>query len=386
MILSRTDQSFLGQWWWTVDRGLIAMLLMLLGIGVFMVATASPSVAERIGLSSYHFVFRHLLFIAPAIIAMIGMSFFSPRSIWRISSIALLVTIGLLVAVLIFGKEIKGAQRWLEIGIFSIQPSEFIKPLFAVVGAWLIARGKDDAAFPGRVIAMLLYALLLALLLSQPDYGQSMILTLIACTLIGLSGIPFWVVGLLIGGVAFLSVVSYFTLHHVRSRFDRFFDKESGDNYQIDMSLDAFKNGGLFGKGLGQGEVKNYIPDVHSDFIFSVVGEEFGFVFTMLLLVLYVMIIKRIIDRTMESKDLFPVLAVSALVVMFAAQIFIHMGSATRLSPSKGMTLPFLSYGGSSLWGIGLSMGMILGLTRRQVRSTIVRTPKAKPTIGVNKI
>lgn len=367
-LFSRTDKSFLGRWWWTVDRMLLAALMTLIVFGIVLVAAASPPVAERIGYGQFHFVTKHLFFLLPAFIMLIGMSFLEPRNIWRFATLMLVGGIGAMVMVLLFGDDTKGAQRWLRIAGFSLQPSEFVKPAFAVVAAWLIARQKDADGFPGQSIALGLFALVTALLLMQPDFGMTVVVTAIYGAQIFLAGLPlFWLI-VFCGGAVVLAVSSYFALDHVRSRFDRFFDPASGDTYQVRQSLEAFKEGGVTGAGPGQGTVKLHLPDAHTDFIFSVAGEELGLVFAVMLVFLYGFIVLRGMNRVAGSNDIFVILATGGLLVMFGFQAFIHMASSVNLIPTKGMTLPFVSYGGSSIIAMGAAMGMVLSLTRQRVK------------------
>ena len=383
---ARTDQSILGRWWWTIDRGLLALFLVLMVIGVVLVATASPSVAMRIGLGQYHFLIRHLVILIPALILFVGVSLLDIRQIWRLSIIGVLGSILAMIYVLGFGMEIKGAQRWIHLPGFSLQPSEFIKPFFIVVVAWLVARQKETDAFKGIIYSSCLYALVIVLLVAQPDMGMSFVLTSCFLVVIFLAGLPFRIIFMLLGGGAGALLTAYFSLSHFRSRIDRFLDPASGDTYQIDKSLEAFKHGGLFGTGAGQGTVKLSIPDSHADFIFSVAAEELGLVFIVILIALYGYILVRGFNRIMDSDNLFVVLAVGGLLTMFGLQALVHMGSALHLLPTKGMTLPLVSYGGSSLLSMSMAMGMVLALTRRQGRSGIARRGLSIRPVGGDKL
>jgi cell division protein FtsW len=372
-IFSRADKSVLGQWWWTVDRGMLTALMTLVVFGIVLVTAASPPVAERIGLSEFHFVKRHLILLVPSLAMMFGISLLSPRQVWRVASILLAGTILALVYVLFSGIEIKGAQRWIHLPGFSLQPSEFAKPAFAVVAAWFMVKQKETPDFPGIKIAAGLFLLVITLLLLQPDLGMSVVLTAIYGAQIFLAGFPLWLVfvfGTL--GVCGL-VAAYFVFPHVQSRIDRFLDPASGDNYQVQKSLEAFQNGGVFGTGPGQGEIKLQLPDAHADFIFSVIGEEMGMMVVGVVILLFTYILLRGFNRLMDSDDLFIILAVGGLLTMFGVQTLIHMGSSLSLLPAKGMTLPFISYGGSSLLSISIAMGMVLALTRRKTKRSIAK-------------
>ena len=370
---SRTDRSFLGRWWWTVDRGLLAAFLALAVLGVILVASASPAVAERIGLEPYHFLKRHLVMLLPALLLMLGVSMLEPRQLWRLASLLFVASLCAMVAVLFTGMEIKGAQRWLHVAGLSIQPSEFAKPAFAICAAWFMALQKKRENFPGNRVAAGLYLAYISLLLLQPDLGMTVIVTSLWAAQIFLAGFPFRLLIIFVAVAAIGVGTAYLAFDHVHSRINRFLDPESGDNYQVERSLEAFQNGGMFGTGPGQGTVKLTIPDAHADFIFAVGAEELGFIFTAVLMALYGFIVVRGFRRGMQSDDIFPVLAVGGLLTMLGLQATVHMGSALNVLPAKGMTLPFISYGGSSILSVGFTAGAILCLTRWQGRASIAR-------------
>ncbi len=362
-----------GQWWWTVDRTMLAAFVVLIVFGILMVTTASPPIAENLGLGYYHFLKRHIIMLFPAAFMLFAVSFLRPREIWRLGSILFVGCIAALILVLFTGMEIKGAQRWLHIAGFSLQPSEFMKPAFAIVSAWLMAKQKDNPAFRGNAAAAVLYFVTISLLLLQPDLGMTVIVTFILATQIFLAGFPFRF--LILFGFAGIAGLfgAYFALPHVKSRIDRFLDPESGDNFQVDKSIEAFQNGGFLGTGPGQGTVKLSLPDAHADFIFSVAGEELGLFFILIIIALFAFVMLRGLGRLSQSEDMFSVLAAGGLLTMFGLQAIVHMGSALHLLPAKGMTLPFISYGGSSILSMGLSMGIVLALTRRTRKSGISR-------------
>ena len=372
-LFARTDQSVLGRWWWTVDRGLLAAFLVLIVFGVVLITTASPPVAETLGLGHYHFLKRHIVMLIPALAIMIGTSLLEHRQIWRLSSLVFIGSIVAMVLVLFTGMEIKGAQRWIHILGFSLQPSEFVKPSFIIVAAWFISLQKREAMVPGNLIAAGLYFLVICLLLLQPDLGMTVIITCSLAAMIFLAGFPFrLLVSFGLAGVAGL-VAIYFTFDHVKSRIDRFINPESGDNFQVQKSIEAFQNGGVFGTGPGQGTVKLNLPDAHADFIFAVAGEEMGLIFILILISIFGFILLRGFNRLMDCSDIFVVLAAGGLLAMFGLQAFVHMGSSLHLLPAKGMTLPFISYGGSSILSMGYAMGVVLALTRKQARAGVAR-------------
>jgi cell division protein FtsW len=366
MSFARTDQSVVAQWWWTVDRWTLLALAVLMGIGSVMVMAASPAVAIRIGADSLHFVKHYFAVLPLTILTMVIVSLQTPRGIRRIAAVGFAISLVLLAYTFIGGVEIKGARRWIEIPGFSIQPSEFVKPTFAVVAAWLFAQYRLNPGFPGHWIAGALYLLVIALLVRQPDLGMAVVVSAVWFAQFFLAGLRlYWVgVGLFTGGAGL--VAAYLTLPHVTSRVDRFFDPASGDHYQVERSMEAFGSGGLWGKGPGEGTVKEYLPDAHADFVFAVAGEELGLVVCLGIVALFAFIVLRGFMRLMQEGNLFVVLAATGLLVQFGLQAVINMASTLHLMPTKGMTLPFISYGGSSMLALGLGMGMALALTRKR--------------------
>jgi len=382
MQISRTDRSVFGHWWWTIDRGVLGALMLLVLIGVLLVSSASPAVAERINLPAFHFLTRHIIFLIPTLAAMIGLSFMGPKGIRRSAILAYAGSMTLVFATLFLGEEIKGATRWLHVFGFSLQPSEFLKPSFAVLSAWLIARQRDDRNFPGLTASFVILFMTLLFLMAQPDFGMSFVIAFIWGVQIFLSGLPFALFAVL-GLAGFCAIIAaYFSFPHVASRIDRFLNPASGDNYQVEKSLDSFANGGMFGTGPAQGQIKLSLPDSHADFIFAVAGEEFGLIFTVLIVCVYAFIIIRSMKRTMPTGDLFILLSVGGLIAQFALQALIHMGSSIQLLPAKGMTLPFISYGGSSLLALGMAMGFLLALTKKRPEAIRKRNVSARYTYG----
>lgn len=363
---SRADTSVLGIWWWTVDRWLLAAIILLMGIGALLVMSASPPVADRINVDSFHFVTRQFVFLGLAVGCMFAISLLPVKWVRRIASFMFLGVIFLLIVTPFVGSEIKGAVRWIHVAGVTIQPSEFLKPAFAVVVAWMFAEGRLNPNFPGYIVSSLMLAVCIFLLMIQPDFGQTVVVTSIWSVQIFLAGLPIILVFCLGLGAVGLAVTAYLILPHVQSRVDRFLDPASGDNYQIERSMEAFMSGGIMGRGPGEGWVKNSIPDAHSDFIFAVAGEEFGLLFCVLVVGVFTFIIMRGLSRLMGERNLFVVLAVTGILVQFGLQAVINMASTLQLVPPKGMTLPFVSYGGSATIGIAIGMGFVLALTRKR--------------------
>ena len=366
MRFARIDQSLVARWWWTVDRWSLAALGMLIGFGVVMSLAASPPVAERIGYDGLHFVRRHLAMLPLALGLMFAVSLQPPRTIRRIAVIGFGISLVLL-ALTFIGIEIKGARRWINFPGLSLQPSEFVKPTFAVVAAWLFSEQKLRPRFPGNLICIALFVVIVAMLIKQPDIGMAAVVAAVWFAQFYMAGMRlYWVAAGALAGVSGL-VGAYMYLPHVRVRVDHFLDPSAGDSYQVNRSIEAFANGGLWGRGPGEGTVKDVLPDAHADFVFAVAGEEFGVVVCLAIVALFAFIVLRGFSRLSQEGSLFVLLAATGLLVQFGLQATINMASSLHLIPTKGMTLPFLSYGGSSMLALGLGMGMMLALTRRRL-------------------
>ncbi|MCB1377586.1 MAG: putative lipid II flippase FtsW [Alphaproteobacteria bacterium] len=365
-MLGRSDRGLLAQWWFTVDRGLMTAVLLLMAAGVLISMAASPPVAERIGLESFHFFRSQLIYLLPATLVLLGLSFFSPRQARRFGLLLFLGSLALMVAALFFGPEIKGAHRWINIGPLNLQPSELAKPGFVIVAAWLLSEKTRHPDIPAHVLAFAAAGLFLGLLVLQPDFGQTALMIMTFGAMLLIWGIP-WILVFGLAGLAGAGVVAaYAVVPHVRSRIDRFLDPDKGDTFQVDTAMQAFHNGGLMGTGPGGGEAKLILPDAHTDFTFAVVGEEFGFIACVLLMALFAFVVLRILARAKTEQDPFAALALSGLALVFGFQTIINMGVNVALLPAKGMTLPFISYGGSSLIGMAFAMGFVLSLGRRK--------------------
>jgi cell division protein FtsW len=364
-MVSRVDRSPVADWWWTIDRWFLAAFLLLMGLGIVLSFAASPAVAERIGLDSFHFATRQIIFMIPALIAMISVSFLDARQIRRLSLVILCVMLVLMLAVLYVGVEVKGARRWISLAGLSIQPSEFLKPAFVVMCAWLFAEHARQPDIPGNLFAIILLGLVLALLVAQPDLGQTMLVLGTWGGMFFLAGMPwFWII--LLGAVGVGGAFAAYTMFpHFAGRIDRFMTGE-GDTFQVDMGREAVIRGGWFGQGPGEGTIKRILPDSHADFVFAVAGEEYGIILCFLILALFAFVVLRALRIALKEEDDFTRYAVAGLVIMFGFQSIINMGVNLQLMPAKGMTLPFISYGGSSLIAIAISMGMVLALTRKK--------------------
>ena len=367
MKFARIDQSPMARWWWTVDRWSLAAIGMLIGFGVVLSLAASPAVAERIGYDGLHFVRRHLAMLPLALGVMFVVSLQPPRTIRRIAVIGFMIGLALLSLTFVVGAEIKGARRWINLPLVSLQPSEFVKPTFAVVAAWLFAEQKLRRGFPGNLISAALLLLILGMLILQPDIGMAVVVATVWFGQFYMTGLRlYWIVLFGLGGVGGLAA-AYACLPHVRIRVDHFLDPAAGDSYQVNRSLEAFANGGLWGRGPGEGTIKYVLPDAHSDFVFAVAGEELGLIICVIVVGLFAFVVLRGFARLRQEGSLFVLVSATGLLIQFGLQAIINMASTLHMMPTKGMTLPFLSYGGSSMLALGLGMGMLLALTRRRL-------------------
>lgn len=369
-MVSRAEPSLSGRWWWSIDRVILSALVALMVSGVVLLMAGGPPVAERLGLSTFHFVNRQAVYLAMALAVFIVVSFLTPRQVRRLALLIFVVSLAMVVATLYLGVEVKGARRWLTLGpIGSVQPAEFLKPAFVVLAAWAFAEGTRRPDLPGTWIAFLLLPATIAPLVLQPDFGQTMLVTLVWAGLFFVAGLHwFWVLGL--GGAGAVGIlIAYELVPHVRARIERFMDKGSGDTFQIDTALESFAQGGWLGKGPGEGTVKRILPDAHTDFIFAVTAEEFGIVVCILLVMLFALIVLRALSVAQKAEDPFIRLAVTGLALLFGIQAAINMMVNLHMMPAKGMTLPFISYGGSSLISLAIGTGFLLALTRKRPRA-----------------
>jgi cell division protein FtsW len=369
MMVSRAERSVLGDWWWTVDRSLLAALAALMVAGLVFLMAGGPPVAERLGLSAFHFVNRQVVFLAPTVAILLCVSFLSLRHVRRLALAFYIGSMALVLLAFEFGPEIKGAHRWIMLGGVGVQPSEFVKPAFVVLAAWAFSEGAKRKDMPGPLLALLLLPLTIVPLILQPDFGQTMLITIVWCGLFFVAGLHwFWVLGL--GGLGVIGIVAaYEFLPHVRARIERFMDKSSGDTFQVDTAMESFARGGWLGRGPGEGTVKRILPDAHTDFIFAVTAEEFGVIVCLAVLAIFAFVVLRGLTLARRNDDVFCRLATTGLVLMFGLQAAINMMVNVHLMPAKGMTLPFISYGGSSLLSLALGMGFLIALTRRRPRA-----------------
>jgi len=363
----RTNVSVIGRWWMGIDRWTIAALIVLAAAGVVLAMAASPAVAEHLGKDIFFFAKRQLMFLAPTVIIMLGVSMLGESDLRRFAIALYAFAFAMLVMVLVHGTEIKGATRWISIFGVTIQPSEFMKPAFALLSAWMFTAWRLNRDLVCLLMVFGLYGLSMMMLLAQPDVGMALLVSLVWGVQFFLAGLPMMlVIGI---GILFVAggVGAYYEFDHVHQRIDKFLDPAGSEAYQVARSLEAFRNGGVYGVGPGEGEVKAVLPDAHADFIFAVAGEEFGLFATLLIVALFGFIVVRGYARVFKSSNLFAQLAVAGLLAELGLQAIINMASTLNLMPTKGMTLPFISYGGSSMLALACGMGMVLALTRSGV-------------------
>ncbi|HVX91626.1 MAG TPA: putative lipid II flippase FtsW [Xanthobacteraceae bacterium] len=374
-MVSRVERTPFAAWWWTVDRPMLVALLTLMLAGIVLSLAASPPVATRLGLDPFYFANRQVLYLLPAVVVMIATSFLTPRQIRRTALVVFAISFALVVATMFFGAEVKGARRWIVLFGINLQPSEFLKPAFVILVSWLFAQSTDRPEMPANTLALLLLLLVVAALVLQPDFGQTMLLAFVWGALFFMAGMRLlWVVGL--GGAAIVGLAgAYVTVPHVARRIKRFLDPSSGDTFNIDTALESFLRGGWFGRGPGEGTVKRILPESHTDFVFAVAAEEFGIALCLVLVALFAFIVLRALLRAMRNEDPFARFAAAGLAMLFGTQSAINMAVNLALIPAKGMTLPFISYGGSSMISLAYATGMLLALTREQPRAQIIVTP-----------
>ena len=367
MIISRRNNNIFAKWWWSVDKYLLSAVLLLMVLGVFLSFSASPAVSVRQNYESYHYVIWHIFFSFTSLFIMFAFSVLNLKMIRRTSIVLFVGAMAFTVATLFVDDGNKGAARWIRIFGISLQPSEFLKPLFAVLTAWFLdiyLKTKDKIWwwFIGGSLA-----LTVAVLLKQPDLGMTIVIFAVwMCQLI-LAGIPIWLLFVLGSVLVGIGIAAFFIFDHVHYRIVSMFASDGKLGYQVEHSLMAFQNGGAFGKGAGEGIVRSHIPDAHTDFVFAVAGEEYGMIFCMFLVGIMAFVVVRALLIAAKEKNTFLILSLVGLICIFGLQGIVNICSTLHLGPTKGMTLPFISYGGSSTWASAMGMGMILAITRKNI-------------------
>ena len=356
----------IGRWWWGVDRVTLIALGVLIGIGYVLALAATPGLSMRISDPDTMAMVKQILFLGVGGVLMLGMSMLSLRQV-KLTALGMGVLFFLLTGfTLVHGTQVDGAHRWISLPGFTIQPSEFLRPGFIIVIAWLIAESRRTPGFPGRRAAFGVFFLTALMLRMQPDIGMTFLFTMVVFAQFFLDGMDLKWVGVAVLAVAVACVAAFFFISHVHTRVELFLHPTKSSAYQALTALSAFGNGGFFGLGPGEGQVKNYLPDARADFVFAVAGEEFGLLLCSFIVLVFAFIVIRAMIRLVSEQNLFVMLAGGGLIVGFGLQAFVNMASSLSLIPTKGMTLPFISYGGSSVLAISIQMGFLLALTRRR--------------------
>lgn len=361
----RVSEPVFPKWWRTIDKWSLTAVLVLFGIGILLGLAASVPLATRNNLDPFHYVERQIVFGVVALAAMLGVSMLPPEAVRRLGILGFGVSLVALMFLPFLGTDFgKGAIRWYSLGFASFQPSEFLKPGFIIVTAWLMASAQEIGGPPGRIISFALAIVVVILLAIQPDFGQSMLVVFGWCVVYFVAGASMTVIVTILGLVGGVGFLLYGMSEHLARRIDGFLAADVDPRSQLGYATNAIQEGGFFGVGVGEGQVKWTLPDAHTDFIIAVAAEEYGLILVLLILGLYGMVVVRSMFRLMKERDPFVRLAGAGLACIFGVQAMINMGVAVRLLPAKGMTLPFVSYGGSSVIAAGITVGMLLALTR----------------------
>ena len=375
----RVGEAILPKWWRTIDRGSLSCILILFSIGILLGLAASPPLAAKNGFEAFHYVKRQAVFGGLALLAMVVTSMMTPKLVRRLSVIGFLVAFVSIALLPQFGTDFgKGAVRWYSLGFASIQPSEFLKPGFVVVSAWMLAASQEINGPPGRLWSLVLMMVCCGMLIFQPDFGQACIVFFGWAVMYFVAGAPMTLLLALAGLVVAIGGVAYGHSEHFARRIDGFLYPDFDPTSQLGYATNAIREGGILGVGVGEGQVKWSLPDAHTDFIIAVAAEEFGLIMVLFIIVLYLIIVVRTLLRLMRERDPFIRLAGTGLACIFGVQAFINLGVAVRLLPAKGMTLPFVSYGGSSLIAGGIAVGMLLAFTRTRAQGEIGNLLRAR--------
>ena len=365
----RSDRSAAGRWFWEIDRVLLLLVSVLIGIGLIAVAAASPAAAQRysggsVHFSELHYFYRQIAWIALGVPVMIGISMLTRERARRLSLFGAAFFFVMLIFVPVLGPEVNGAKRWIDIGVGQLQPSEFLKPFFVVAMAWLLSIRESDKSLPVFAMSFLVTGAVAMLLMRQPDFGSTIIFGCVWIAMLALAGVSLRALGILALAVVVLVVLAYFFYDVAQLRIDGFLFG-AGDTFQTDNAMRTLTAGGLFGMGPGGGTRKFGLPEPHTDYIFSVIGEEFGLIACLAIALLYLTIVIRVLIKLLDEDSTFAILAAAGLAIEFGLQALINMAVNVQIAPSKGMTLPFISYGGSSMLALSIGMGLLLAFTRR---------------------
>lgn len=368
----QSGDPILPRWWRTIDRWSMCCILILFGIGLMLGLASSPPLAAKNGLEPFYYVTRQAIFGGMAMTAMFAVSMMTPQMVRRLAVLGFAGAFAALALLPFLGTDFgKGAVRWYSLGFASVQPSEFLKPVFIVMTAWLLAAGQQIGGPPGKTYSFILTVIICLLLALQPDFGQAALLLFAWGVMYFVGGAPMTVLLSLAGLVVAAGSFAYAQSEHFARRIDGFLSPEVDPTTQLGYATNAIREGGFFGVGVGEGQVKWSLPDAHTDFIIAVAAEEYGLICVLIIIALYTVIVVRSLTRLMKERDPFVRLAGTGLACAFGVQAMINMGVAVRLLPAKGMTLPFVSYGGSSLIAGGIAVGMLFAFTRSRPQTEL---------------
>ncbi len=369
----RSSDPILPRWWQTIDRWSLTAILLLFGVGILLGLAASPPLAAKNGLPPFHYVQRQMLFGSMALVVMMITSMMAPSLVRRLGVLGFLGAFAALVLLPVMGTDFgKGAVRWYSLGFASVQPAEFLKPGFVVIAAWLMSASQEINGPPGRLYSFIIAITVVGFLVMQPDFGQASLVLFGWGVMYFVAGAPMFLLMSMAALVVFGGMFAYNNSEHFARRIDGFLSADVDPTTQMGYATNAIQEGGFFGVGVGEGQVKWSLPDAHTDFIVAVAAEEYGLVLVLVIIALYMVITVRSLLRLMKERDTFIRLAGTGLACMFGVQAMINMGVAVRLLPAKGMTLPFVSYGGSSLIAGGIAVGMLLAFTRTRPQGEII--------------
>ncbi|MBA85131.1 putative lipid II flippase FtsW [Thalassobius sp. S69A] len=368
----RDGEPVLPKWWRTIDKWSMSCILILFAVGLLLGFAASPPLAEKNGFLPFHYVQRQAFFGGVALVVMLIASMMGPVMVRRLAVLGFVVAFVALLGLPFFGTDFgKGATRWYSLGFASVQPSEFLKPAFVIVAAWLMAAAQEIHGPPGRLWSFGLMIVIVTILALQPDFGQASLVLFGWGVMYFVAGAPILLLVGMAGMVVLAGTFAYNNSEHFARRIDGFLSPDLDPRTQLGYATNAIQEGGFFGVGVGEGAVKWSLPDAHTDFIIAVAAEEYGLVLVLCIIALYSVVVVRSFFRLMKERDPFIRLAGTGLAAMFGVQAMINMGVAVRLLPAKGMTLPFVSYGGSSLIAGGIAVGMLLAFTRTRPQGEI---------------
>ncbi len=367
---NRNSLSFIKKWWLNIDKINFLILIGILIFGLMMTANSSPGVAKKIGVDKFFFIEKQLIFAIIAFFILIAISFLEQEQVKIMAILGLVGSFVMLIFVLFFGAEVKGAKRWFSILGFTMQPSEFAKTFFVIFNAFILEKYASQGFYKKYGISTALYLIIACLLILQPDFGMTITLTALWAAQLFIFGLPMILIIICAVFAVIGAIGAYVALPHVEDRINRFLD-EDGKNYQVERSIDAFVNGGFLGTGQGNGVVKKFIPDSHTDFVFAVIAEEYGILTCVLLILVFAYFITRIIKRALDEENMFVYLSLCGLMVQFTMQTVVNIGVNLRLLPTKGMTLPFISYGGSSMISMAICFGLILSFTKKKYHNSV---------------